>query len=270
MMKRKTIVIAGILALVATLAVTSVALAGGLMTSASDGGGKFASINVGGILGSANGHAVRFKLGFEGPAMPEPGFGGVSDGEVTVVDMDIVVEGTVGATYRGLIRCGERTSQTGISFWGMARTSFGGPWQYFAIAHDVSQDPGSPNPDNDRFLFILSNIGLNTDCLRFPDFFTYHPDEQPRGPAACDFIPDTNELNQDCRVWDPAVDSIDEEFPEGCETKPEFNEDGQFIEGSGDEECFVQRTLTAVWTGDEPFGCDGGLNKCSVTHRYGR
>ena len=33
-----------------------------------------------------------------------------------------------------------------------------GPSQHFTVAHDISQDLGVPNPDNDRCLFVISNF----------------------------------------------------------------------------------------------------------------
>ena len=43
-------------------------------------------------------------------------FGGISKGDVTVKDMDFISCVDTGATYSGDIRCGQRTSQTGISY----------------------------------------------------------------------------------------------------------------------------------------------------------
>ena len=43
-------------------------------------------------------------------------FGGISKGDVTVKDMDFISRVDTGATYSGDIRCGQRTSQTGISY----------------------------------------------------------------------------------------------------------------------------------------------------------
>ena len=289
MLKRKKMMIAVTLAVVATLAVVGVALAGAGITSKSSGNGVFASTGVGGRLGSTEGHAVQYNYNYQGPAMPQPGFGGVSTGKVTVKNKDIVSPffGTVGATYSGDIRCGQRTSEGTIAYWGMAEAKFGsgngtvrGRWQYFAIAHDASQDPNNPNPKNDRYLFILSNIRLETQCPRFPDFFTYHPDEQPRGPFNCDFRIElrqvgedppifeevvTDEPNEACRRWNPEADFF------GDFEEPDTGADRRFpldCTVENPDACQVQRTLTAVWTGDEPFGCDGGLNKCSVSHTY--
>ena len=127
MLERKRTGFAVALAVVAMLAVTGLVIAG-TINSKSNGGGKFASRGVGGLLGSTEAHAVSFNYGFQGVAMPEPErFRGVAKGKVTVKDKDIVHPdlGTVGATYTGDIRCGRRTSQTGISYWGMAKASFG-------------------------------------------------------------------------------------------------------------------------------------------------
>ena len=53
-------------------------------------------------------------------------------------------------------------------------------------------------------------------------------------------------------------DSDDPEFPPNCTL------------GNPDA-CFVERSLTAVWTGGtfgDPGGCNTGLNRCSITHQY--